>query len=260
MADRSRTDTDTSHARAEAASSRTEPIVRLANVQKFYGIGRAQVYALSDVSLQIERGQFVAVMGPSGSGKSTLLHILGCLDKPSEGKYCFDGVDTDRLSERALARLRNQRIGFVFQSYNLLPRETALENVSLPLIYAGANRAKERAQAALAAVGLAARAGHRPGQLSGGEQQRVAIARALVKNPDLLLADEPTGNLDSRTAAALMELVWSIHKNAGLTIVLITHNPDIAAYAERIIRLRDGRIVADLPSTATGSKRPGQPP
>jgi len=254
MARTPRTNEDATEVRTEPAEARRAQIVRLDNVHKIYGVGQARVHALRDVSLRIERGEFVAVMGPSGSGKSTLLHILGCLDRPTEGKYYFDGSDTALLSERELVRIRNRRIGFVFQSYNLLPRETALENVTLPLIYAGAERAAERGRAALAAVGLEARAHHRPGQLSGGEQQRVAIARALVKNPDLLLADEPTGNLDSRTAASLMELLSRIHHDAGLTIVLITHNPDIAAYAQRIIRLHDGCIVADLPSEASGAK------
>jgi len=245
MAETAKTAAGGSSGDADTLRGKAGPIVRLERVHKLYGSGAARVHALRDVSLQVERGEFVAVMGPSGSGKSTLLHILGCLDRPTEGRYYFDGTDTAQLSDRELARIRNRRIGFVFQAYNLLPRETALENVSLPLLYAGMEGAKDRARAALAAVGLDERARHRPGQLSGGEQQRVAIARALVKNPDLLLADEPTGNLDSATAEKLMELITVIHRSSGLTIILITHNPDIAAYAERIIRLHDGRIAWD---------------
>jgi putative ABC transport system ATP-binding protein len=190
----------------------------------------------------VRRGEFVAIMGPSGSGKSTLLHILGCLDHPTEGRYLFDGQDVRTFTDRELALTRNKRIGFVFQSFNLLVRETALENVTLPLLYAGQKNVLARGREALAAVGLADRMHHRPGQLSGGEQQRVAIARAIVKNPDLVLADEPTGNLDSQVGEQILELFRSVHQR-GLTIVLITHNPEIARLGNRTVRLRDGQIV-----------------
>ncbi len=218
------------------------PIIDARDLHKVYHTGSTEVHALRGVTLQVARGEFLAVMGPSGSGKSTLLHILGCLDHATSGEYLFDGQPVDRLTDRELACLRNQRVGFVFQSFNLLPRETALENVTLPLLYAGVRNARRRGIAALEIVGLAHRMHHYPGQLSGGEQQRVAIARALVKEPDVILADEPTGNLDSRTTEQILEIFHQVHRQ-GITIVIITHNRDVAAHAERIVYLRDGLIV-----------------
>lgn len=225
------------------------PIIDAVDLHKVYRAGPAEVHALRGVSLRVQRGEFLAVMGPSGSGKSTLLHILGCLDRPTRGTYFFDGTDVSTLNERELARVRNRRIGFVFQSFNLLPRETALENVTLPLMYAGIRGLRKRGMHALELVGLAARAHHFPGQLSGGEQQRVAIARALVKEPEVILADEPTGNLDSRTTRDILELFHRAHRR-GIAIVIITHNREVAEHAERIVHLRDGLIVSteELPA------------
>jgi putative ABC transport system ATP-binding protein len=220
------------------------PIVRLDNVAKSYVDGPLRVDAIKAVNLCVRRGEFVVVMGPSGSGKSTLLHILGCLDRPTQGRYRFDGDDVSLFPDRKLALTRNKRIGFVFQTFNLLVRETALENVALPLLYSGANRATSRAREALAAVGLGQRMGHRPGQLSGGEQQRVAIARAMVKQPDLILADEPTGNLDSRVGSQIIDLFRQMHQN-GMTIILITHNPEIAAVGDRVLHIRDGEVTEE---------------
>lgn len=222
------------------------PVIVLEGVKKFYPLGKEGVWALRGVSFEIAKGELVAIIGPSGSGKSTLMHILGCLDTPTEGRYWLAGQETSRLSDGQLARLRNQEIGFVFQTFHLLPRYTALENVALPLVYAGvgARERKKRAQAVLEAVGLGDRLHHRPNELSGGQRQRVAIARALVGNPSLLLADEPTGNLDSVTSEEIMRLFLSLHRQ-GHTVVIVTHEPDIAAYAERVIVLRDGQVVED---------------
>ena len=217
------------------------PIIRLEGVSKSYLDGPLQVHALRNVTLQVNRGEFVVIMGPSGSGKSTLLHVLGCLDRPTQGSYFFDGDDVRRFSDRQLALTRNRRIGFVFQSFNLLVRETALENVSLPLMYSGTNNATTRAREALTAVGLQKRMNHRPGQLSGGEQQRVAIARAIVKQPDVILADEPTGNLDTQVGRQIVELFRKLHRE-GMTIVLITHNPEIAGEGDRVLHIRDGNV------------------
>ena len=218
-----------------------QQIIRLENVAKSYIDGPLRVQALCDVNLCVDRGEFVVVMGPSGSGKSTLLHILGCLDRPTEGNYFFAGENVSQFSDPTLALTRNKRIGFVFQTFNLLVRETALENVSLPLLYSGGERATERAAEALAAVGLEHRMGHRPGQLSGGEQQRVAIARAMVKQPDLILADEPTGNLDTQVGNQIVELFRQLHQD-GMTIILITHNPEFADMGDRLVLIRDGRV------------------
>jgi putative ABC transport system ATP-binding protein len=222
-------------------------VISLRDIHKVYDTGAVRVHALRGVTLEIAAGEFVAVMGASGSGKSTLMNILGCLDRPSTGTYLLDGRDVSGLSKDERADTRNQKIGFVFQGYNLLRRTTALENVELPLIYAGVSHAERvhRSREALAIVGLAHREDSHPSQLSGGQQQRVAIARALVNQPSLLLADEPTGNLDSRTSVEVMSVFQRLNRENNLTIVLVTHEPDIAQYADRAIVVRDGRITRD---------------
>lgn len=220
-------------------------LIRVRNLCKIYNLGgEVSIEALRGVTLDVDVGEFVAIMGPSGSGKSTLMHILGCLDKPTSGNYHLDGVDVSLLDDDQLAEVRSQKIGFVFQQFNLLPRMTAFENVALPLVYSGMLQHGERAKKALAAVELADRTDHWPNQLSGGQQQRVAIARALVNEPDLILADEPTGALDTAAGSEIMELLAALNKG-GTTVVLITHESYIAEHAQRIITLRDGGIVSD---------------
>src|ERR1051325_10219499 len=222
------------------------PVIELRNIEKIYDTGSVRVHALRHVDLEIEHGEFIAIMGTSGSGKSTLMNILGCLDRPTSGHDRLEGVDVSRLDRDQRADVRNRKLGFVFQGFNLLRRTTALENVELPLIYAGVPAAEraQRSRAALATVGLAYREDNHPSQLSGGQQQRVAIARALVNNPSMLLADEPTGNLDTRTSLDVMGVFQRLNRESGITVVLVTHEPDIAAFADRIITVRDGRIVS----------------
>ena len=230
-------------------------LISVQNLEKTYAMEGAPVHALRGVSLEIKRGEFVSVVGPSGSGKSTFMHILGCLDSPTSGKYLLDGKDVSRLSDDQLSMIRNRQIGFVFQGFNLLARTSALENVELPLLYVADGRVspgerRRRARAALAAVGLADREDHHPSQLSGGQQQRVAIARALLNDPAILLADEPTGNLDSRTSLEVMDIFQRLKDERGITIVLITHEPQVAEYGSRIIRFKDGQVVSDQPNTS----------
>lgn len=222
-------------------------IIELQDLTKTYCIGETEVNALRGVSYAIEDGDFLAIMGPSGSGKSTLMNILGCLDRPSSGQYILDGEEISKLDKNRLARIRNQKIGFVFQSYNLLSRTTALENVELPLLYSSVNGKDmtERALAALTSVGLSDRSHHKTNQLSGGEQQRVAIARALLNNPTLILADEPTGNLDSRTSSDILNIFKTLNEDKKITMVMVTHEPDIAAWARKRIYLLDGLIVRE---------------
>ncbi len=221
-------------------------VIETTDIAKAYVMGQEVINALVSVSISIKRGEYVAFMGPSGSGKSTLMNIVGCLDTPSHGQYILNGQDVSRMSDNQLAEVRNKEIGFVFQSFNLLPRASALDNVALPLIYAGLNKRErtERALESLRAVGLADRASHRPNELSGGQRQRVAIARALVNNPSVLLADEPTGALDSKTSHEIMDLFEALYSK-GNTIIMVTHEEDIARYAHRIVRLRDGLVETD---------------
>ena len=229
------------------------PVISVRDLTRTYDVGEVKVHALRGVSLDIEAGEFVAATGPSGSGKSTLMHILGCLDRPTTGQYFLDGRDVAKLSRNDLAEVRNRKIGFVFQGFNLLSRTSALDNVELPLLYTNqtmkASDRHARAMAALKAVGLSERADHHPNQLSGGQQQRVAIARALINQPSLLLADEPTGNLDSRTSVEVMGIFQRLNAEQGITVLLITHEHDIAEYANRIVAFRDGRIVGNKPVT-----------
>ena len=233
-----------------------DPIIKTEGLKKDYHLGSETVHAVRGVDLTIHRGEFVAVMGPSGSGKSTFMNLLGCLDTPSEGKYWLNGQLVSELTDDALARVRNRAIGFVFQTFNLLPRITSLRNVELPLIYAGvsASERHRRAQEKLRMVGLSDRVGHKPPELSGGQRQRVAIARALVNDPALVLADEPTGNLDSATSAEIMEVLVNLNR-AGQTIVLVTHEHDIAAHARRQVHLRDGVIESDFLTETVGATR-----
>ena len=229
----------------------TEPVIVVTDVVKTYHVGEVDVHALRGVALQMNPGEFVALTGPSGSGKSTFMHMLGCLDRPSSGRYLLNGRDVSTLSAHALSRVRNDQIGFVFQGFTLLSRTSALENVELPMLYSKvkAKERKARARAALEAVGLGSRADHHPNQLSGGQQQRVAIARALVNQPKILLADEPTGNLDTRTSIEVMGIFQKLNAEQGITVVLVTHEHDIAEYATRIVAFRDGRVRSDNPVT-----------
>ncbi|HLF26844.1 MAG TPA: ABC transporter ATP-binding protein [Anaerolineae bacterium] len=219
-------------------------MIEVENITKVYPMGSTEVRALNGVSLTINDGEWVAITGPSGSGKSTLMAILGCLDSPTSGQYRLDGVDVERMNDDQLAAVRNQKIGFVFQQFNLLARTSALENVELPLLYSSRNHRREQARSALEAVGLGDRINHRPNELSGGQQQRVAIARALVTEPSIVLADEPTGNLDSKTGKEIMELFGELHRTRGITVIFVTHDPSIAANAQRVIKLSDGVVTA----------------
>jgi len=222
-------------------------LIEARNISKVYSLGDVDVRALDGISTTIGKGEFVAIMGQSGSGKSTFMNVLGCLDTPSDGHYLLDGVDTGNLSRDALAEIRNQKIGFVFQGFNLLSRTSAIENVELPMLYNGvaAHERSKRARQALKSVGLEGREDHNPNQLSGGQQQRVAIARALVNDAPIILADEPTGNLDTKTSVEIMELFVRLNREPGITVIIVTHEPDIATYAKRTIRFLDGHIVSD---------------
>jgi putative ABC transport system ATP-binding protein len=238
----------------------TESVIQVQDLVKVYSLGEVEVQALRSVSLSVERGEFLAIMGASGSGKSTFMNILGFLDRATSGQYLLEGINGENLSMDELAEIRNRKIGFVFQGFNLLSRTSALENVELPLVYAGAStsKRKETAQKALFEVNLRGREHHHPSQLSGGEQQRVAIARALVNQPSILLADEPTGNLDSKTSEEIMGIFQRLNREKGITIIMITHEPDIASFAKRNIHFRDGRIVDDQKNAAPTAAAKGE--
>lgn len=239
-----------------------KPVIDIRNITKTYQMGEVEVNALRGVSLKIYSGEFLSIMGPSGSGKSTLMNILGCLDQPTSGEYFLDGEDVSRLSEQELARVRNKKIGFVFQSFNLLKRTSALRQVELPLIYAGVSGRTKKARAALESVGLGKRLDHLPSELSGGQQQRVAIARALVNEPAMILADEPTGNLDSRSGMEVMQIFQRLNQEQGITTIFVTHDPWIARHTRRVIMLRDGLVIADRevaePLVAGENDRPSE--
>ena len=239
---------------AVEVDSTMPPVISVKNLVKTYVVGEVEVKALRGVNLEVERGEFLAVTGPSGSGKSTFMHIVGCLDKPTAGQYFLDGQDVSRMSKDQLAAVRNKKIGFVFQGFNLLSRTSALDNVELPLLYGGSGlrtaERHKRAMDVLEAVGLGNRADHHPNQLSGGQQQRVAIARSLINEPSILLADEPTGNLDTRTSIEVMDIFQKLNTERGITVLLITHEHDIAEYGTRIVQFRDGHVIADRPVEA----------
>jgi len=234
-----------------------QPLIQINDIGRKYLIGAETIHALKSVTLEISKGEFVALMGPSGSGKSTLMNILGCLDTPTRGAYILNGISVSDMSDDQLAEVRNKEIGFVFQTFNLLPRSTSLDNVALPLIYAGLSKKKreEKARAALESVGLGNRVDHKPNELSGGQRQRVAVARALINDPSIILADEPTGNLDTKTSIEIMGLLEEIHSK-GNTIILVTHEEDIAQHAHRIVRMRDGLIEDDYPNNDIKSVSP----
>ncbi|SEK69348.1 ABC transporter ATP-binding protein [Parapedobacter koreensis] len=234
-----------------------QPLIQIKDIGRKYVIGAETIHALKSVTLEINKGEFVALMGPSGSGKSTLMNILGCLDTPTRGEYILNGINVSDMSDDELAEVRNKEIGFVFQTFNLLPRSTSLDNVALPLVYAGYSKKKrdEMAQQALESVGLGNRVDHKPNELSGGQRQRVAVARALINNPSIILADEPTGNLDTKTSIEIMGLMEEIHSH-GNTIILVTHEEDIAQHAHRIVRMRDGLIEDDYPNKDIKSVSP----
>lgn len=230
-------------------ASDTQAVIEVRNLHRTYNLGEVQVHALRGVSLKVERGEFVAIMGASGSGKSTFMNLIGCLDRPTKGTYLLDGQDVSKVEKRELARIRNRKLGFVFQGFNLLARTSAVENVELPLIYSGVSHEEriERAHRALKAVGLEGREHHHPAQLSGGQQQRVAIARALVNDPSIILADEPTGNLDSRTSVEIMQIFQKLNDERSITIMLVTHETDIARFSKRVVLFRDGKVRKDTP-------------
>ena len=232
-------------------------LIETEHLNKVYQVGESTVHALDAVSLTIAKGEFVAIMGPSGSGKSTFMNVIGCLDEPTSGRYLLDGTDIGHRDRDELAEIRNKKIGFVFQGFNLLPRTSAVENVELPMLYDGVSprERRQRALATLKAMGLEGWEDHHPNQLSGGQQQRVAIARALVNQAPLLLADEPTGNLDTRSSVEIMDLFVKLNREAGITILLVTHEPDIAEFSRRIVRFRDGRVVSDEPRSPAGTGR-----